>query len=345
MSDIAVVVLNWNGRRWLDDCFNALRANTGIPFQAWLVDNGSSDDSLSLVQERFPWVRVLPLPVNVGFGAAYNRAAQAISSPLLVLLNNDTIVQPGWLGALVQEAQDHPEAAAVGAKLLYIDQPAIVNHAGGRLTPLGAAFDAGFGCPDGPGFDQPGTVGCATGAAMLVRRAALLEVGGFDEHYFAYFEDADLCWRFWLRGHTTRYQPHARVLHAYGGSTGAGRFSAFRVSHCQTNRLQNMVKHLEPGTLVWAIPASLAYDGLRMVTALGAGRRSEATAIVRGSRAFARLLPNILPERRRIQRTRVVSDADLVRLGALATMADAAREWRRLARLAQVRDVRRPNAA
>jgi GT2 family glycosyltransferase len=278
-------------------------------------------------------VNVLPLAANVGFGAAYNRAAEVIAAPLLVLLNNDTMVQPGWLEALVQEMREHAEAAVVGAKLLYIDRPAIVNHAGGRLTPLGAAFDVGFGSPDGQRFDQARAVGCATGAAMLVRRDALREVGGFDERYFAYFEDADLCWRFWLRGYTARFQPKSRVLHAYGGSTGDGRFSAFRVSHCQTNRLQNMVKHLEARTLAWALPASLAYDAVRIVTALGAGRRSEAAAIIRGTQAFVRLCPQLLPARRKIQRTRVVSDADLFRMGAVASLGEAAREWRRLAAL------------
>jgi GT2 family glycosyltransferase len=333
VSEVAVAVLNWNGRRWLEGCLSALLANTGIKFQAWLVDNGSTDDSLTLVEQRFPWVKVLPLGVNLGFGAAYNRAAHVIPAPLLVLLNNDTIVQPGWLAPLVEDVRAHPEAAVVGAKLLYIDRPGIVNHAGGRLTPLGAAFDEGFGCPDGPRFNQPGTVGCATGAAMIVRRAALLEIGGFDERYFAYFEDADLCWRFWLRGWTARYQPASRVLHAYGGSTGAGRFAAFRIRHCQTNRLQNMIKLLEARTLTWALPASVGYDALRIATALRAGRRGEAAAIVRGTRAFARLVPRLLPDRREIQRARVVSDADLVHIGALATLGQAAREWQRLAGL------------
>jgi GT2 family glycosyltransferase len=333
VPEVAVVVLNWNGRRWLEGCFSALLANTDIKFQAWLVDNGSTDDSLTLVEQRFPWVTILPLGVNLGFGAAYNRAARLISAPLMVLLNNDTLVQPGWLAALVDDIRAHPRAAVVGAKLLYIDRPTIVNHAGGRLTPLGAAYDEGFGCPDGPRFDHAGTVGCATGAAMIVRREALLEIGGFDERYFAYFEDADLCWRFWLRGWTARYQPASRVLHAYGGSTGTGRFAAFRISHCQTNRLQNMVKLLEARTLTWAVPASLAYDALRLATALRAGRHSEAAAIVRGTRAFVRLVPRLLPDRRKIQNTRVVSDADLVHVGAMATLGEGVREWRRLASL------------
>jgi len=333
MSDIAVLVLNWNGRRWLEPCFNALQQQTELDFETWLVDNGSHDDSVELVQARFPWVRTLELGQNLGFGAAYNRAIQVVHAPHIVLLNNDTIVQPGWLEALVHEMRAHPETAAVGSKLLYLDQPTIINHAGGRLTPLGAAFDVAFGCVDAPDFDRIRTVGCVTGAAMLVRRDALLQVGAFDERYFAYFEDADLCWRFWLRGYTVRYQPGARVLHAYGGSTGSGRESTFRIRHCQTNRLQNMLKHLEPTTLAWALPASLAYDAMKVVDYLTSARPRAAIAVAHGTRAFLRLVPDLLAERSRIQRTRMLSDAALFHLGVLATLPEAAREWRRLTRL------------
>jgi GT2 family glycosyltransferase len=335
MSDVAVAVLNWNGVRWLQGCFESLLNNVGITFDPWLIDNGSTDESLAFMKERFPSVHVLALDKNRGFGAAYNRAMEKIQADWVVLLNNDTVVEPGWLAALVEGARRDPDAAAVGSKLLYMDRPRVLNHAGGKLTPLGAAFDIGFGCPDGPDFDCGKPIGCASGAAMLIRRDAFFEVGGFDEHYFVYFEDADLCWRFWLRGYHTLYQPAARALHAYGGTNGGGfgRLGDFRVRHCQTNRLQNMFKHLEMRTLLWAVPASLAYDSLRLVTAMRAGQRIESRALVRGSRAFARLMPAVLQERARLQRLRVASDDDLIKIGALATLPEAATEWRRLANL------------
>lgn len=330
MSEVGVLVLNWNGRRWLEPCFSALLAQQGPSFEAWLVDNGSSDGSLALLRNRFPQVRLLSLGSNLGFGAAYNRAIAAVETPLVALLNNDTVVQPGWLSALVDDLEANPEAAAIGSKLLYLEQPNVVNHAGGRLTVLGAAFDLGLGAADGAEFDQPGTTGCASGAAMLLRRQAFLDVGSFDERYFAYFEDADLCWRLWLRGLSVRYQPRARVLHAYGGSTGQGRLSPFRVRHCQTNRLLNMAKNLEARNLFAMLPASLGYDAMRVLGYLRSGRPALALAILRGSARFLHLLPGLLPERRRVQARRVRSDADLRRLGVLAGLRQAAWEWRRL---------------
>lgn len=333
MPDVAVLVLNWNGRRWLSACLDALLAQAGPRFQAVLVDNGSADGSQALVRERFPAVHVLELGANLGFGRAYNRAIAVCDAPLVVLLNNDTAVQPGWLAALVAEAEAHPEAAAIGSELAYIDRPDVLNHAGGRVTVLGAGYDVGFGALDGPEYSNAGTVGCATGAAMLVRRAAFLEAGGFDESYFAYFEDADLCWRLWLRGYTVRYAPAARVLHAYGGSSGLGRASPFRIEHCQANRLLNMVKNLEAGTLAWALPASLAYDAMRLRDLLRSRQLAAARAYVRGTRRFLGLLSHALRQRRQVQASRVRGDAELFRLGALTGLPQAAAEWRRLSAL------------
>jgi GT2 family glycosyltransferase len=165
---------------------------------------------------------------------------------------------------------------------------------------------------------------------MLLRRQAFLSVGGFDDSYFAYFDDADLCWRFWLAGYSVHYEPAARVLHAYGGSSQGGRLSTFRLEHCQTNRLQNMFKHLEFSTLVAMAPISTAYDLGRVLMLLRNGQGQAAGALIRGTRRFRVLLPHVLSERRRIQSTRVRSDQELIRLGAIASLRHARHEWRRL---------------
>jgi GT2 family glycosyltransferase len=333
-ADLAILVLNWNGRRWLDACLQALLAQAQPGVELWVVDNGSSDGSLEQARSAYPDLRVLAHGANLGFGAAYNRAVQQIEAPLVALVNNDVVVQPGWLAALRASAESDRSVAAVGSKLLFLDRPALVNHAGGTLTVLGSAFDVGLAAPDGPEFDRPGPCGCATGAAVLLRRDAFLAAGGFDEHYFAFFEDADLCWRLWLRGHEVRYEPLARALHAYGGSTGSGRASLVRIEHCQTNRLQNMLKNLETRTLLAALPASVGFDAWRLLEFARAGNAAGAAALARGTARFRRHLPAVLAERRRVQRSRRRSDVDLFRLGVLADLATAAAEWRRLSTVA-----------
>lgn len=330
MAEVSVLVLNWNGARWLPACFDALLAQEGVDFEPWLVDNGSTDASIALIREHYPQVRILPLGRNFGFGGAYNRAATEIQSPFVAFLNNDTVVQPGWLAALHQTIRADPRNAIVGSKLLFLDRPHLVNHAGGSLTVLGAAFDVGFGQPDDDRFHQSGQCGVATGAACIVRREAFWDVDGFDEAFFAYFEDADLCWRLWLAGYAVRYEPAATVLHAYGGSGAASRSSAFRLRHCQTNRLLNMAKHLQPATLARAVAPSFAYDLMRCAALLTRGRPREALALVAGSLRFVQLLPAAIRSRRKVQARRQRSDADLERLGALVSLRSAAREWVRL---------------
>lgn len=333
MTDLAVLILNWNGQRWLEACVEAVLAQTGCRFTVCVVDNGSTDGSAQAARQRFPQVRLLALGANLGYGVAYNRAVEAIDCPLLLLLNNDAFPQPGCLAALSGELRDHPRCAAVGAKLLHLERPNVINHAGGKLTVFGSGYDLGFGMPDQPGFDVGGITGCATGAAMLVRREAFLAVGGFDETYFAYFDDTDLCWRFWLHGWTVRYVPTARVLHAYGGSSPGGRFAPLRVKLCEANRLQNMVKHLEGATLAWALPASLSYDALGPLAMLARRRPAAARAFVDGVGRFLRLLPHALGERRRIQTLRKPSDAELRDLAVLVGVRETLSEGNRLRHL------------
>jgi hypothetical protein len=122
------------------------------------------------------------------------------------------------------------------------------------------------------------------------------------------------------------------VWHAYGGSTSGGRLSLFRIQHCQTNRLQNMVKHLEPGTLATALPISVAYDALRLAQLKRARQAQAARALVRGTHEFRRVVPALLRERRARPRRR--SDSELRALNVIASMRDAALEWRRLGGLA-----------
>jgi GT2 family glycosyltransferase len=328
-DEATVLVLNWNGAAWLRASLDAVRNERNV----WVVDNGSTDRSVQLVHDEFPSVNVFQLDRNYGYGGAYNRALAAVDTPLVALLNNDTVAQPGWLDHLRTSIAHDDSVGAVGAKLLEMNRPAYVGHAGGRLTTLGAAYDVGLGAIDGPAFEVAGLSGCATGAAVLMRRDALIAVGGFDERYFAFFDDADLCWRMWLAGYAVHFEPKARVWHAYGGSLPGGRGAALRLELCQTNRLQNMFKHLETKTLAAALGVSLSYDLMRVADLLRAGRPDGMRALVRGTRKFVVLLPQVLAERRRIQSTRKRSDRDLRALGVLAGVRRAAREWRRLGSL------------
>lgn len=326
---VAVIVLNYNGRQWIADCLAALTRQTYPAYRVIVIDNASTDGSAAIVRERFPTVTLIPFAENLGFGRAYNRAIAAVPEPLVALANHDTIPDPGWLAALVADLTRDPAIAACTSRIRFVDRPGLLNHAGATLTYAGTGWDRGFGQPDGEAFDAPGPTGCFSGAAALIRRDAFLAVGGFDDRFFAYCEDSDLSWRLWLAGYQLRYTPGAIARHVYGGSGGPRR-SAFRIAHAQQNRILSFWKNAGLSRLPLAVAASIAFDLYRTYLYLREGRFDLIGSLIAGTWAAARQVPGAWADRRRIQRSRRRSDADLERLGVIATPAAAIREYLRL---------------
>jgi len=337
MPEVAVVVLNYNGRALLDRCLQSL-TRLCTPARLVLADNGSSDGSLDYVRQYYPQVERLDLGSNLGFAAGYNAALQQVEAVWLALLNNDAALQPDWLEQLLAWAAVHPRAAMLGGKLLFDSdsprQPPILQSAGASFTDAGTAFEIGWGVEDRGQHDAPRPVGAIPGAALLVRRDVFMELGGFDASYGAYLEDVDLCWRAWLRGYEVHYVPAAVAYHRYGASFG-GRAAAGRIRLMQRNRLANMVKNLELGSLPWGLAVSAGYDGYRMLEYLRHGETGALRAMLSGSLAFVRQRRGLLARRRQIQRTRVRRDRELRELGLLVPALSALQEYRRLERVSR----------
>ncbi len=334
MSEVSVVILNLNGRPYLEQCLSSVRRLT-VPVEVVVADNGSQDGSVAYVRKSFPEVRVVELSqTNLGFAEGYNRALALVRTPWLVLLNNDAALEPDWLERLLQASQQNPRAAILGGKLLFSNAAGrVLQSAGARFTDSGAAFELGWGQPDQGQYDHAGPVGSIPGAALLIRREVFFELGGFDAGYFAYLEDAALCWQAWLAGYEVWYDPGAVAYHRFGAS-GGGRASPFRIRWMQRNRLANMLKYLEPWSLVRALPASVVYDVYRMIEYSTRGHWAANRALLEGRLAFWRDLGPILSQRAAIQRHRQISDQDLRRRGLLVPSWTAFVEYRRINRLA-----------
>ena len=230
---VTVVVLNWNGRRLLPPCLEAL-ALTEYDTGRWevvVVDNASTDGSGAWVEGAHPWVRVRRNPANWGFGRGNNPAMRDAPGPYVVLLNSDTRVRLGWLRALVAAMEANPGAGAGTAKLVFPpdgEHAGRIQNAGGMVLPDGGGRDRGTVVangvvshePDDGRYDTPDEVFFFCGAAAILRKAALDEVGYFDERYFMYYEDLDLSWRLRLRGWTVQFVPGAVVEHEHAASSG-----------------------------------------------------------------------------------------------------------------------------
>ena len=296
-----VVIINYNGRSFLDELFSSLRQQVGPSPAVLFLDNGSSDGSPELVGREFPSVELHRLERNLGFAAAANRGIDLASTPYVVLLNTDIRAESDWLSELIEAADANPNAAAVASKMRLYDRPGNLNGVGGSMNRLGYTWDRGMLEEDQGQYDDPAPVLFAPAAAALFRKSACVEAGGFDETFFMYHEDVDLCWRFWIRGFEVITAPKAVVYHHFGGTTRESRGFNWRELIGERNNLRSLLKNYSAPRLASAIPALLL---LRQSPRRKLGQiRNVIWNVVR--------LPNTLSHRRRIQGSRTRSDADL----------------------------------
>ncbi len=219
---VTVVVLNYNGRDHLEYCLPSL-LDLDFPrdrLELLVVDNGSTDGSADVVARFAPRVELLSSGGNIGFSAGNNFGARQARGRYVAFLNNDTRVSPGWLTSLCRTMDGAPNAAAVAGKLLSWDGSRL-DFGRGIITFDGHGFQEGAGLPlDRDPHQQVAETFIPCGGNMLVRREVFLELGGFDEDYFAYLEDVDLAWRFWAAGHRVLLDPGAVAYHRSEGTSG-----------------------------------------------------------------------------------------------------------------------------
>ena len=304
---VTVVVPNWNGERFLETCLSSLRRQSFKDFEVVLADNGSTDGSVEFVARNFPEVRIVRLPENRGFSAAVNAGIKASpAAEHVVLLNNDTEVDPGWLEALVEAADRHPEAGLFASKLVDFRNRRQLDGAGDALRASGLPYRLGHGEVDRGQFDRETFVFSACAAAALYRSSLFGEIGLFDEDFFSNCEDGDVSFRAQLAGHRCLYVPRSVVYHVGSASTG-GKRSTTNTRLGTQNSINLLVKNLPRSLIVRALPHLLVGQLLRLLTALhfsGGLLR----AYLAGLAGAWRLLPLMLKKRREIQARRRVSD-------------------------------------
>ena len=330
---VAILVLNYNGKIHLDDCFRSILAQIGPRDQAYLVDNGSTDGSIEYVREHYPAVKQILFEHNLGFAEAYDRAVRIVDEELVVFLNNDVEVEEGWLSGLKSGLEGSTgQVAACGSKILFYHDRGLTNHAGGELVPIGGGIDRGFMRHEKREEHSREYVGCVSGASMMVPRSVFLSLGGFDPDFFAYFEDVDYCWRAWLVGLRVLYVPSSIMYHKFSATMGP-LLTPERVFLGEKNRLQTMIQNLEFRNLVTGAVVSSGYLLSRLVMFLAQRRINVALAIVRGNWWVLRHLPRIISKRIRVQQSRKLHDGFFVTHGLMTSLLEGFREFARLRRL------------
>ncbi len=256
MPDITVIIVNWNGRSWLQQCLPALAAQTYKHFKILIVDNGSSDGSAAWLLEEHPDVQLIRLDENLGFAVANNIGIRAADSPFIALLNNDTIVDADWLEEMIT-AVSSPDIGMVAPCIVRWNEPHLLDSAGIRVDRTGTAWNRGWGKRVETAAEGRFVFG-PSGAAALYRQAMLDEIGLFDETYFAYYEDVDLAWRARRAGWKCWYTPHARVRHWH--SATSEKTPHYKNFLNGRNKVWTIMKNYDRPALYWMLPVIIAYD-------------------------------------------------------------------------------------
>ncbi len=302
----SLIVLNWNGARYLPHLFQSLREQSFRDFEILLVDNGSADDSLAMTRKDFPAVRIVELRENLGFAESNNRAAALSQGSFLLFLNNDTHLAPDALAMIAQAAAKRVNISIWAVQFRSYD--------GSQFLGFGNAVDVLC-------FPTGGKLFFSVGAALVIRRDVFERLEGFDAHYFMYFEEIDLCWRAWLHGYYISTVPGAVVYHEGGGSSGSPlmqgdtyKTTKFRRRLGHRNQLATLLKNYSAPVLPFAL---LLFGALALAEAVlltATGQKAVVTeAYVPAWRDLWGDRAHIYGERRKVQASRVVSDWTILR--------------------------------
>lgn len=309
---MAVVIVNYNGGAFLERCLNALSKQTFASFRVIVVDNASSDGSVDDIEARHPAVHIIRLSQNAGFAAGNNVGILAAEGcDWIACLNPDAFPESDWLAQLMTAARQAPAGSFFGCKMLQTKHPerrftTRLDGTGDMYHVSGLAWRRDRGKPVSKSSKTSGEIFGPCAAAALYARQALLDVGGFDESYFCYYEDVDLAFRLRLKGYRCWYVPGATVQHV--GSAITGWRSRFSIYHGHRNLVWTYFKNM-PGLLLWwYLPLHLL---LNAVTIVVYTLRGQAGTIFKAKWDALKGLPRIFRMRKALQSTRTVDIREL----------------------------------
>lgn len=234
-----IVIPNYNGIHYLESCLRSLQTETA---HIIVVDNGSTDGSFELVREKFPQIETIRYSENTGFCKAVNAGIRTAKTTYVILLNNDTIVEPGFVRALEKVMERETKIFSASAKVISMQEKEKLDDAGDLYCALGWAYAIGKGKPEKQ-YQKEYPIFASCGAASIFRKSILEEIGLFDENHFAYLEDVDLGYRAQIYGYRNLFVPDARVFHAGSASSGS-RYNKFKVDLTSKNSVYLVYKNM-----------------------------------------------------------------------------------------------------
>ncbi len=242
---VSIVILNFNGKENLEYCLPSVKRLNYKPIEVIVVDNGSTDDSIEFLKTHYPHVKLIENKKNLGYSIGNNIGASRAKGKYILVLNDDTKLTPDLITKLVGRMESNQKIGITMPKILFMDKPNVVDSVGSFFTKLGIfQHISDFGVKDGT-LDLPEKIFSAKSACILIRKKLYMDIGGFDEDFFAYAVDPDLCWRVWQRGFEVILVPDARIYHK-GSVTNIKHVNAdFIVYETFKNVISSLIKNLE----------------------------------------------------------------------------------------------------
>jgi GT2 family glycosyltransferase len=301
MSHTAVVILNFNGEKLLQQFLPSVIAHSKEA-EVIVVDNGSADNSVRMLREQFPEVRVIVLDNNYGFCGGYNRALKMISADYFVLLNSDVEVTANWLTPMIRLMDFNPRIGALQPKILSYHNKSVFEYAGaggGYIDALGYPFCRGRILStveeDQHQYDDTLPIFWATGACLMIRSKFYHEFEGLDEDFFAHMEEIDLCWKIQRTGALIFYCGSSTVYHLGAGTLG---YNSPRKTYLNfRNGLSLITKHLDTFELMWKLPLRVGLDWVAAAMFLSKGQWQHGVAVAKAHAHYVVSLGKTLKKR------------------------------------------------
>ena len=316
---VSILILNYNGKRFLDDCFQSVLKSTYPNFEIIMIDNLSNDESVAYTEKNYPEVKIFQNGVNGGFSLAYNNGFRTANGKYFVVLNNDVKVESGWLEPLVEEAEKDPKIGALQSKLVSMLEPDKFEYAGasgGYLDRYGYPFTRGrlFDTmeDDNGQYDDIQRIFWASGAVMFIRAEILKETGDFDVDFVHHMEEIDLCYRINLAGYVLKVVPKSLVYHYGGGVITYESYQKIYWNH--RNSVFMLLKNLEVKNLLKILPVRLLLDLMTIGWSLTKLDFTRPAAIIHAYFWLFVHAALIYNKRAEISNMRKVSDDDILKL-------------------------------
>lgn len=311
---ISIIIVNFNGEKWIKQCLDSLQKQSYSTFEIIFIDNASTDKSVKIVQNNYPYVHLILSKSNLGFAGGNNLGYKYAKGEYILLLNTDTWVEADFLSRFIMAFDQIPNLGSVQSKLVLMNSPSKLDVVGSYWTSstflyhFGGEKDATLAL-----YNKAMPFFSNKGASMLLKKSILDELGFFDEDFWCYYEETDLCHRLWVAGYETWYYPYPVAHHAMG-ATSLMFDNSFIQFHNYKNKLLSFIKNFELSTLVIILPIYLSVSFALSIYWLLAKKWRHSFAIYKSIAWNIKHFPSTLKKRHHIQSIRKVSDKDIFKI-------------------------------